>query len=300
MTQNAPSAALDFENGLILGRSGQLGRVLGRVFPKAVQWGREEADFLTPDQWVGRIAELRPTWVINANAYTAVDLAEKPEERERALQVNAVTPGRVAEACRKLGIPFVHYSTDYVYPGADASVRPWNEEDHTGPLNSYGRTKLAGDEAIARVAGSFLIFRTSWVYDESGKNFVNTMLRLGADRPELRVVADQVGAPSYAGDLAWATREALVKASRRETFPSGVYHLCNSGETSWAGFAREIFEQAGVACRVVEIASQDYPTPARRPLNSRMSLEKLRRTFGIEMPSWQDALRRCLKNRALG
>jgi dTDP-4-dehydrorhamnose reductase len=188
----------------------------------------------------------------------------------------------------------VHYSTDYVYPGADGGERAWVESDPTAPLNAYGRTKLAGDEGIARAGGKWLIFRTSWVFDETGKNFVNTMLRLGADRPELQVVADQIGAPTYAGDIAWATAQALKSAMAAGTFPSGVYHLCNSGVTSWAGFAREIFAWAQISCRVVEISSTDYPTPARRPLNSRMSLAKLKDTFGIDMPTWQDALARCL------
>lgn len=284
-------------NGLILGKNGQIGRGLRGVFPQAIFWGREEADFLTPDAWIEKIRALKPSWVINANAYTAVDLAEKPEEFEKAMQVNAGTPGRVAGLCAALGIPFVHYSTDYVYPGSEATSRPWRESDSTGPLNAYGRTKLAGDEAVARSGGRYLIFRTSWVFDENGKNFVNTMLRLGADRPELRVVADQVGAPSYAGDLAQATARALTRALEAREFPSGVYHLCNSGETSWSGFAREIFAQSSLGCRVVDIASSDYPTPARRPFNSRMSIEKLQTTFGIDMPTWQDALSRCLKNK---
>jgi dTDP-4-dehydrorhamnose reductase len=285
----------DSNSGLILGGSGQVGRALARLFRDATVWGREQADFLSPEAWVHRISELRPAWVINANAYTAVDLAEKPEEWERAMQINAVTPGRVAEVCAKLGIPFVHYSTDYVYPGADISVRPWQESDPTAPLNAYGRSKLAGDQAVMRAGGKWLVFRTSWVFDETGKNFVNTMLRLGSDRPELRVVADQVGAPTYAADIAWATKQALDKSLELDGFPSGVYHLCNGGATSWAGFARAIFEGTGIGCRVVDIASSEYPTPARRPLNSRMSLEKLERTFGVFMPSWQDALARNLE-----
>jgi len=284
-------------NGLILGKNGQIGRALRGVFPQATFWGRDEADFLTPDAWTEKIRALKPAWVVNANAYTAVDLAEKPEEFDKAMQVNAATPARVAGVCAALEIPFVHYSTDYVYPGSESTPRPWRESDITGPLNAYGRSKLAGDQAVASAGGRYLIFRTSWVFDETGKNFVNTMLRLGADRPELRVVSDQVGAPSYAGDLAQATARALVRALEVREFPYDVYHLCNSGETSWSGFAREIFAQAGLSCRVVDIASSDYPTPARRPLNSRMSLEKLQTTFGIEMPAWQEALSRCLKNK---
>ena len=283
--------------GLILGKNGQVARALIRAIPRAQAWGRDEADFLTPEAWIEKIRSLKPAWVINANAYTAVDLAEKPDEYEQAMQINAKTPARVAAICAELGIPFVHYSTDYVYPGAEASARPWVESDSTAPLNAYGRTKLAGDEAIARAGGKWLIFRTSWVFDETGKNFVNTMLRLGADRPELRVVADQIGAPTYASDVAWTTVRALESAMKAESFRSGIYHLCNAGETSWAGFAREIFAGAHISCRVVEIGSTDYPTPARRPLNSRMSLGKLKATFGIDMPSWQDALARCLAGR---
>jgi dTDP-4-dehydrorhamnose reductase len=260
-------------------------------------WTRAQADFLGPNTWLDRLRDIRPDWVINANAYTAVDLAEKPEELERAMQINALTPGLVASVCAEIDIPFIHYSTDYVYPGLEAGARPRREEDGTDPLNAYGRTKLAGDQAIARTGGKWLIFRTSWVYDETGKNFVNTMLRLGTERPELRVVADQVGAPTYAADIAWATDQVLRLAVRRTPFPSGVYHLCNAGETSWADFTRAIFAMNGINCRVNEIKSSDYPTSAQRPLNSRMSLEKLEKTFGIQMPHWKDALRRCLSNK---
>jgi len=285
--------------GLILGGTGQVGRALKALLPKAQFWGRDQADFLVPDSWLPRLRELQPEWVINANAYTAVDLAEKPEEFERAMQINARTPGLVAGICADLNIPFVHYSTDYVYPALKPGTRPSREEDITGPLNAYGRSKLAGDEAIARAGGKWLIFRTSWVYDETGKNFMNTMLRLGAERPELRVVADQVGAPTYAGDIAWAADRALRVAIQAPQFPSGVYHLCGTGETSWAGFAREIFSLSGIPCRVTDIKSSEYPTPAQRPLNSRMSLEKLEKTFGIQMPHWKDALRRCLANKGI-
>lgn len=286
-------------NGLILGGSGQVARALSALLPHAQVWGRDQADFLEPDLWLPRLHELQPEWVINANAYTAVDLAENPEEFERAMQINARTPELLAGICAELDIPFVHYSTDYVYPGLEAGARPWREDDITGPLNTYGRTKLAGDEAIARTGRKWLVFRTSWVYDETGKNFVNTMLRLGAERPELRVVADQVGAPTYAGDIAWATDRALRVAMDGVQFPSGVYHMCNGGETSWAGFAREIFALSGGACRVTDIKSSEYPTPAQRPMNSRMSLEKLEKTFGIQMPHRKDALRRCLANKGI-
>ena len=282
-------------SGLILGGTGQMGRALSELLPGAVVWSRMDADFLTPEAWLDNLEKLRPDWVINACAYTAVDLAESPTEFERALTVNATTPVKIAQRCAKLSIPFVHYSTDYVYSDAsNPDRRPWVESDLTAPLNAYGRTKLAGDEDIAKIRGKWLIFRTSWVFAPNGKNFVNTMLRLGATQPEVRVVADQVGAPSYAPDLAVATVEALEKASNAKSFPSGIYHLCNSGQTTWAEFAREIFRQSGHNCRVVDLATADYPTPARRPLNSQLSLNKTQEVFGIHLPLWQDALARCL------
>ena len=194
----------------------------------------------------------------------------------------------------------VHYSTDYVYSGE--GERPWTEDDPTGPLGVYGRTKLEGDREVHAAGGRHLIFRTSWVYDEEGKNFVNGMLRLGRERETLRVVADQHGAPTYAPDLAGASLEALDRARSLPEFPSGVYHLCGAGETTWYGFACAIFERArthGIPLQVktVEaITTADYPTPSRRPVNSRLNTERARRTLGVALRPWEQALDQCIGN----
>ena len=290
---------------LVLGTQGQVGTELAKILkaqgrPYATL-GLPELDFSRPETLIPLIQKTtekaRLTAVINAAAYTAVDQAEK--ESVPAFKINAEAPGLLATWCAANGLPFVHYSTDYVYPGN--GTRPWSEEDATGPLNVYGRSKLAGEDAVRAAGGSFLIFRTSWVYAAHGKNFVNTMLRLGAEREELQIVRDQVGAPTYAPHLAQATLTALAAAMATPVFPSGVYHACNAGETTWQTFAETIFAEArerGFPLKVKTvhgIPSADYPTPAIRPLNSRLNLLKLKNTFGIEMPAWQIGLRECLE-----
>jgi dTDP-4-dehydrorhamnose reductase len=192
----------------------------------------------------------------------------------------------------------VHYSTDYVFPGT--GTRAWSEDDETAPLNVYGESKLAGEQGIAAAGGRYMVFRTSWVYDAVGKNFLRTMLRLGADRETLRVVADQHGAPTYAPQLAQGTLEALNCAESEEQFPSGIYHLCNGGETTWHDFAQSIFDAArsrgwNLKVQNVEaVASSAYPTPARRPMNSRLNNSKAQRVLGVQLPHWQDGLNACL------
>ncbi len=285
---------------LVFGKIGQVGSALVRLLgSRAIPPSVEEVDFEKPravSSWLERYPA-RPVAVINAAAYTQVDQAEK--EESRAFSINAESPALIASYCAKRDIPFVHYSTDYVYPGD--GVEPWTEQSKTGPLSAYGRSKLAGDEAIAAAHGKFLNFRTSWVYDSMGQNFVNTMLKLGAERENLRVVSDQIGAPTYALHLAHATLRTLEAALLQARFPSGVYHACNSGETSWHGFAEEIFAQArklGFPLKVKEvksIPSSEYPTPARRPENSRLNCAEMRKVFGIELPNWKIGLKECLE-----
>jgi dTDP-4-dehydrorhamnose reductase len=285
---------------LVFGQGGQVGRALmKRLGDMGVCPSVEEADFTKPHTLPDVIRKYDPLAIINAAAYTAVDKAESEEALSFA--INAEAPRVLAEFAAEEALPLIHYSTDYVYPG-DGEL-PWREDSPTGPLNAYGRTKLAGDEAIRKVGAEHLIFRTSWVYDEDGKNFVNTMLRLGAERESLKVVNDQIGAPTYAMDIARYTLLALLEAIEREEFPSGIYHLCNSGHTSWQGFAESIFDhasEAGLPLKVSEvqgIPTTDYPTPAKRPLNSRLSLEKIEAEFGFDIESWEDALARCLQNK---
>jgi dTDP-4-dehydrorhamnose reductase len=277
---------------VIFGKGGQLGSSLEELLKEqAVCLSVEEADFIRPETLYGVLNKYNPTAVINAAAYTAVDKAE--EEQEIARLVNAESPEIIAKYCLEKNIPFIHYSTDYVFPGDKQGL--WVEEDIPAPLNVYGETKLLGEEKIKAVGGKYIIFRTSWVYDENGKNFVNTMLRLGAEREALRVVSDQIGAPTYARDLAEATIKLL-----NQDFEPGIYHLCNAGETNWHEFAETIFAFARehncqLEIKIVEaIKTSEYPTPAKRPLNSRLNCSKAKESLNITLPDWKDSLRNCL------
>lgn len=279
---------------LIIGKSGQIGSALVRANPSAMAWGRADVDLHNPLALKNALEALSspPSAIINAAAYTAVDHAESEPDIARA--INADSPAVMAEYALKQGIAFVHYSTDYVFDGS--GTQPRIETDPTAPLNFYGATKREGEILIEEIGGAYLILRTSWVYDATGKNFLNTMLRLGVERSELKVVADQVGAPSYAGHLAEATLHALGAAQKQEKFPAGIYHFCHSGQTSWYGFAEAIFEQAR-HCRMalqvsslLPISTADYPTPAARPHNSRLDCTKLAEILGIHMPDWQAGL----------
>jgi dTDP-4-dehydrorhamnose reductase len=285
---------------LVFGKDGQVGRALcGLLGLKVRALGREKADFLRPEGLRDIVRQVRPSAIINAAAYTAVDRAE--DEETKAFTINAEAPLVLAEECKVLGIPLVHYSTDYVFNGT--GQRPWMEEDPPAPLNLYGQSKRAGEEAICRVGGDFLIFRTSWVYDVPGRNFLTTMLRLGAERERLEVVSDQIGAPTYALHLADRTLGALTHAMSRPRFPSGIYHLANAGETSWHDFAKSIFtyaRQMGCPLKVAEvkpIPSSSYPTPARRPLNSRLDCTKAQGVLGVTMPHWEVGLREAIRAR---
>ncbi len=244
------------------------------------------------------VREVAPRIIVNPAAHTAVDKAES--EADLAYAVNATAPGVLAEEAEKLGALLVHYSTDYVFDGSGDA--PWKEEDTTGPLNVYGASKLAGEQAIQAACPRHLIFRTSWVYGARGANFLLSMRRLMRERPELKIVADQIGAPTWSRMLAEATALILAQqlspargADRPE--PWGVYHMTNAGETSWHGFAEAIQALDGVEsqARLLPIPSSDYPTPAKRPLNSRLSNDKLARVFGVRLPNWRVALSLCME-----
>jgi dTDP-4-dehydrorhamnose reductase len=278
---------------LLFGKDGQLGRALAPLLAasnEVIALGRADADFAEADAYDSpvrtAIRDVRPELIVNAAAYTAVDKAEA--EPELAMRVNAVSVGALGEAAAEIGARVLHYSTDYVFDGEKAS--PYVETDATGPLNIYGKSKLAGEDALLGSGAEALILRTSWVYAAAGSNFVQTMLRLGRERAELRIVDDQIGAPTTAGDLAAATVEILRKWHGER----GVYHVAAAGEVSWAVFAREIFAHAGLAVNVVPISTAEYPTAARRPQNSRLDCGKVAAAFGVMLPDWRDGLRRML------
>lgn len=287
--------------GLVFGRTGQVGQCLAtrlRSLESTSFLDRQQADLSRPDTVRQAIEALEPDVVINAAAYTAVDQAES--EPELARVINADAPGAMAEACARTGAWLIHYSTDYVFDGA--ACEPYTEDARVSPINVYGRTKLAGEEAIRDAHDRCLIFRTSWVYSNHGRNFLNTMLRLASERDELNVVSDQTGAPTYAGSIAEATdRIVHVLATRQsggDELP-GVYHMTCAGRTSWYEFARRIFELGGRSedVRVNPIPTSEFPTPAARPLFSVLSNDKLARVFGVRLEPWEDALYKCLSER---
>jgi dTDP-4-dehydrorhamnose reductase len=283
---------------LIFGRNGQVGwelrnRLAGLGDVVAV--GHSEADFTQPDSLRKLVREVTPMVIVNAAAYTAVDKAET--ETELATAINATGPAVLAEEARLLGSLLVHYSTDYVFDGS--KLTPWVETDTPNPLNVYGRSKLAGDQAIQASGCKHLIFRTSWVYGARGNNFLFTMLRLAKERPELRIVDDQIGAPTSSESIAEATANVLAQVlapgSNGIQDRSGIYNLTNMGEASWYGFARSILARASSDFgrpmpNLIPITTRDYPTPAKRPLNSRLSCKKLEDSFDVRLPQWEDAL----------
>jgi dTDP-4-dehydrorhamnose reductase len=275
---------------LVTGRNGQLATAL---IEQAAKWpgndviamGRPELDFEDLASIGPAIAGMRPDLVVNAAAYTAVDKAE--QEAEKAFAVNRDGAAAAAAAAARLAVPFIHVSTDYVYPGT--KPEPYVESDATGPLGVYARSKLEGEIAVRAAHPSALILRTSWVYSPFGANFVKTMLRIGKDRAEVSVVDDQIGNPTSALDLA----EAILRIAPGLD-AGGTYHLCGSGDVTWCGFAREIFAlskaRGGPAPKVKAITTADYPTPARRPANSRMSTDAFAARFGFRLRPWQEAL----------
>ncbi|NYF37786.1 dTDP-4-dehydrorhamnose reductase [Stenotrophomonas sp. JAI102] len=290
---------------LLLGANGQLGQELrGALAPLggivattrigALPDGNvcEVADFDQPASLAALLDRVQPTVVVNAAAYTAVDRAE--DDRDAAFRANAEAPGLLARWCAQAGVPLVHYSTDYVFDGQ--GTRPYREDDATAPLGVYGTSKLAGEDAIRAAGGRHLIFRTAWVYASHSANFLRTMLRVGADRDVLRVVADQVGTPTPARLIADVTAQAL----QHDGGLSGTWHLTAKGETSWHGFAEAIFAEAvaaGVLPRapsVEAITSAEYPTPAKRPAYSHLDVAKLEKDFGLTLPRWQDGLKQVI------
>jgi dTDP-4-dehydrorhamnose reductase len=268
----------------VFGRTGQVALELARMGGTCL--GRDVADFADPDA-VRRAAErVEADAIVNAVAYTAVDRAESEEVLART--VNATSVGALAEVAAARGLPLVHISTDYVFDGGGTA--PWRPGDPVGPLGAYGRTKLEGERAVAAAGGVHAVLRTSWVFSAHGANFVKTMLRLGADRDRLRIVADQIGGPTPARGIAGAC-VTIAEALTRDPGLSGAYHYAGSPDVSWAGFARAIFADAGLQVAVEDIPSSDYPTPAARPKNSRLDCTATEAAFGIPRPDWRAALR---------
>jgi len=268
---------------LLTGASGQVGWELRKTLAplgEVRSFDRYGLDLADVSTLVATVRSLQPRIIVNAAAYTAVDNAQ--DERDMAFAVNATAPGVLAEEAKRIGAFLVHYSTDYVFDGAKAA--PYVEDDPTGPINVYGESKLAGEQAVANSGCRHLILRTSWVYGPRGRNFYLTMLRLGKERPELRVVDDQVGAPTSSLAIARATAELLPKGIE------GLYHMTAAGETSWCGFASAILKQAGLATPVVPIRTEDYPTPAPRPRNSRLDCSRLARDAEVALASWEEQL----------
>ena len=276
---------------LVFGSTGQVAQELRVRLPNAVFLSRSDADLRAPDRCAEAIAACDAELVINAAAYTAVDQAETDEDL--AMLVNGLAPAAMARAAAARGLPFLHISTDYVFDGS--GTRPWQPDADSGPLGSYGRTKLAGEHGIHAAGGRFAILRTSWVFSAHGTNFVKTMLRLGKTRDTLAVVADQIGGPTAAGDIA----AALIEMGRLLSLglgAPGTYHFAGTPDVSWAAFAREIFRQAGLKTQVTDIPSQAYPTPARRPQNSRLDCSTTETVFGIVRPDWHKSLNKVLKD----
>jgi dTDP-4-dehydrorhamnose reductase len=282
---------------LVFGRTGQLGwelrHKLACLGPIATV-GSPEVDFAKPETIRDAVRAASPAAIVNAAAYTAVDKAES--EPELAMAINGTAPGVLAEEAKRLGSLLVHYSTDYVYDGTKQG--PWVETDAPNPLNVYGKTKLAGDEAIAAVGCDHLIFRTSWVYGARGNNFLLTMLRLSKERAELRVVDDQTGAPTSSECIAQATADVLAQvlgpAGGGLQGRSGIYNMACSGATTWFGFAKALIERsvslgAGTP-KLIPIPTSEFPRPATRPANSRLSGLRLEEAFGVRMPDWEEAL----------
>ncbi|AQT49378.1 MULTISPECIES: dTDP-4-dehydrorhamnose reductase [Burkholderia cepacia complex] len=285
---------------LVTGVNGQVGFELLRSLQglgRVVACDRSMLDLSDLDRVRSVVRELKPSIIVNPAAYTAVDKAETDVDAARRL--NAEVPRAFAEEAARLGAALVHYSTDYVFDGTKEGA--YVETDATNPQNVYGLTKLEGEQAIAATGCAHLILRTSWVYGRRGKNFLLTMLKLGSERPELRVVADQVGAPTWSKTIATATAHIVAQALAADDADwwaqrSGVYHFTSAGATSWHGFAEAIFAQAmgERAPRVLPIPASDYPVPAKRPSNSRLSHDKLTEAFGLRLPDWADALTLCL------
>jgi dTDP-4-dehydrorhamnose reductase len=270
---------------LVFGKTGQVARELQRLAPDALYLGRDEADLLNPAACAAAITASDADAIINAAAWTAVDKAET--EEAAATTVNGEAPTAMANASAAKGLPFLHISTDYVFDGT--GDQPFTPDHPTGPLGAYGRSKLVGEQGVRAANGNHLILRTSWVVSAHGANFVKTMLRLGKDRDSLNVVADQIGGPTPAAAIA----DALLTAAKAMTqgAQGGTHHFSGTPDTSWATFARAIMAEAGHPCRINDIPTAEYPTPAKRPLNSRLDCRALTQAFGIPRPDWREGLK---------
>lgn len=272
---------------LVFGSSGQVATCLQEQ-ADVIALNRDQADLGAPDMLRAAIEATDADVIINAAAYTAVDRAE--DDQDQAEQVNHLAVGTMARAAAKRDIPFLHISTDYVFPGNGDT--PWQPDDATGPLGVYGATKRRGEDAVRAAGGRHVILRTSWVFSAHGNNFVKTMLRLGRERDALTIVGDQIGGPTAAGDIANALLSCARAVHARCT--GGTYHFSGAPDVSWADFATEIFAQSGISCDVTPIPTTDYPTPATRPLNSRLNCESLMTDFGIARPDWRVSLKAVL------
>jgi dTDP-4-dehydrorhamnose reductase len=295
---------------LLTGRTGQVGSELLRLLPEigeVVAPDRHELDLHNPDSIRRAVREIRPEFVVNAAAFTAVDAAETQEPD--AYAINADAPRVLAEGAKKIGAAVIHYSTDYVFDGSKGT--PYDEADSAAPTNVYGKTKLAGEQAVCAAGVPHLIFRTAWVYSTRGRNFLRTILRLATEKEELRVVRDQFGTPTWSRDIAEATVKILAQLTSQGSVAnsfsrvSGIYHLTAAGETTWFDFARAILEEAAqlspaiewfdkatrgrslITKQIIPITTSEYPTRASRPLYSVLSNSRLRQTFGIELPHWR-------------
>lgn len=284
---------------LVTGAGGQVGRALQEIqehFPglRLLAAGRDQLDLADPNAARRFLHAHTVDFCIHAAAYTAVDRAES--EPEMAHRVNAAGSGYLAAACAEAGAPLIYLSSDYVYH--NTLNRPLREDDPTTPKGVYARAKLAGEQLAREAQPQTMIVRTSWVYSPFGSNFVHTMLRLGRQRPDVSVVYDQIGAPTYAHDLARALLTIIEQAAQGNIAPdrwAAIYNYANEGVTSWYDFAVAIFEESGVNCRVFPIESKDYPTPAQRPSFSVLNKEKIKTNFGLTIPHWRQSLRHCLK-----
>lgn len=289
---------------LVTGATGQLARCLAEAHeerPRAdvslITLGRPQLDITRPDTLAAAIELHEPDIVLNCAAYTAVDAAESDENQ--AMAVNADGARTLATLCDRHDVPLVHTSTDYVFDGK--KPEPYRETDKVGPMSIYGLSKLRGEEAVAETCSKHVIVRTAWVHSPFGQNFVKTMLRLAADRDDISVVDDQVGCPTYARHLADALLEIsrqIAKGSAKSSAPWGTFHAVGSGETSWFGFAEEIFRQSanhgGPIARALPTSTKDYPTAAKRPHNSRLDCTLIKKQFGIDLPDWRTGVQACV------
>jgi len=274
---------------LVFGKTGQVATELARQ-AGVVALGRDQADLSDPDACAAIIRETDADAVINAAAYTAVDKAE--DEEELATLINGTAPAAMAKAAAKRGLPFLHISSDYVFDGQGA--RPWQPDDPPSPLGAYGRSKQAGEDGVRAAGGTYAILRTSWVFSAHGASFVKTMLRLGKGRDTLDIVSDQIGGPTPAAGIA-ATLANMAKAFHNGAGRTGIYHYSGTPAVSWADFARQIFARSGMQVAVRDIPTSAYPTPAKRPLNSRLNARTLAADYGIDSPDWKAGLNDVLK-----